>query len=88
MVLIFAVAWMVIGLLKFLFIDKSPHTHDLKWDPQAMVFRMRRPALERTVRDCEGRLISEFREIVREPLPDPSDPRFKSRNVRERFPWG
>lgn len=37
---------------------------------------------------CEMRLISEFREIVREPLPDPSDPRFKKWNVRERFPWG
>jgi hypothetical protein len=33
-------------------------------------------------------LISEFREIVREPLPDPNDPRFKQWDVRERFPWG
>jgi hypothetical protein len=37
---------------------------------------------------CETRLVREFREIVREPLPDPSDPRFKRWNVRERFPWG
>jgi hypothetical protein len=37
---------------------------------------------------CESRLIAEFREIVREPLPDPNDPRFKKWNVQERFPWG
>jgi len=88
LVLVFGSAWLVIRLLKFFFIDRSPHSYDLKWDPQAMVFRQRRPSLERTVRDCEGRLIREFREIVREPLPDPSDPRFKSWNVSERFPWG
>jgi hypothetical protein len=36
----------------------------------------------------EQRLVSEFREIVREPLPDPHDPRFKKWDWRERFPWG
>ncbi len=36
----------------------------------------------------ERRLTAEFREIVREPLPDPNDRRFKRWNVRERFPWG
>ena len=36
----------------------------------------------------ERRLVSEFREIVREPLPDPQDPRFKKWDGRERFPWG
>jgi hypothetical protein len=36
----------------------------------------------------EHRLGLEFREIVREPLPDPTDPRFKKWDVRERFPWG
>jgi hypothetical protein len=36
----------------------------------------------------ESRLVSEFREIVREPLPDPADPRFKQWQVRDRFPWG
>ena len=36
----------------------------------------------------ERRLALEFREIVREPLPDPTDPRFKKWDVRERFPWG
>jgi hypothetical protein len=34
------------------------------------------------------RLNLEFREIVREPLPDPTDPRFKKWDVGERFPWG
>jgi hypothetical protein len=36
----------------------------------------------------ERRLISEFREIVREPVPHPHDPRFKKWDVKERFPWG
>ena len=36
----------------------------------------------------ESRLVLEFREIVREPLPEPGDPRFKKWNVQERFPWG
>ncbi len=36
----------------------------------------------------ERRLVAEFREIVREPVPDPHDPRFKKWNPRERFPWG
>ncbi len=36
----------------------------------------------------EKRLVAEFREIVREPLPDPDDPRFKTWDPRERFPWG
>jgi hypothetical protein len=36
----------------------------------------------------ERRLVTEFREIVREPLPDPADPRFKHWKIHERFPWG
>jgi ABC-type transport system involved in multi-copper enzyme maturation permease subunit len=39
-------------------------------------------------KNWEQRLVSEFREIVREPLPDPHDPRFKKWDGRERFPWG
>ncbi len=46
------------------------------------------PKSEALDRIYETRLISEFREIVGEPLPDPSDPRFKKWDVRERFPWG
>ncbi len=34
----------------------------------------------------ERRLVTEFREIVREPLPDPHDSRFKKWTGRERFP--
>jgi len=41
-----------------------------------------------TYRPMEGRLMSEFREIVREPLPEPDDPRFKKWQPQERFPWG
>jgi len=41
-----------------------------------------------TLEVIERRLVLEFREIVREPLPEPGDPRFKKWNVRERFPWG
>jgi hypothetical protein len=36
----------------------------------------------------ERRLIAEFREVAREPLPHPHDPRFKKWDVRQRFPWG
>lgn len=36
----------------------------------------------------ERRLVNEFRDIVREPLPDPDDPRFKKWKPGERFPWG
>ncbi len=39
-------------------------------------------------KNWERRLVSEFREIVREPLPDPHDPRFKKWDGRDRFPWG
>jgi ABC-type transport system involved in multi-copper enzyme maturation permease subunit len=39
-------------------------------------------------RQWERRLVAEFREIVREPLPDPHDPRFKKWDGRGRFPWG
>lgn len=41
-----------------------------------------------TYRPIEGRLMAEFREIVREPLPEPDDPRFKKWQPQERFPWG
>jgi hypothetical protein len=36
----------------------------------------------------ERRLIVDFREIVREPVPEPNDSRFKQWIVQERFPWG
>jgi hypothetical protein len=36
----------------------------------------------------ERRLRSEFRDIVREPVPDPDDRRFKKWDHSERFPWG
>ena len=39
-------------------------------------------------RSSERKLVSQFRDIVREPLPDPDDPRFKKWNPQERFPWG
>jgi hypothetical protein len=85
---IFAGVWLWIWLLKFFIIDRSPNAHDFKWDNEAMVFVQRRPGFERGFGNCEERLIREFREIVREPLPDPSDPRFKRWRVQERFPWG
>jgi hypothetical protein len=39
-------------------------------------------------RGQERKLVSQFRDIVREPLPDPDDPRFKKWNPHERFPLG
>jgi hypothetical protein len=61
---------------------RAGRVRELKWNPETMSWTGGARAI------CETRLISEFREIVREPLPDPSDPRFKKWNVRERFPWG
>jgi ABC-type transport system involved in multi-copper enzyme maturation permease subunit len=87
-ILIFGGTWLLIWLLKILFIDKSPRAHEFTWNSEAMAFIKKRPGFERGFGDCEERLISEFREIVREPLPDPRDPRFKKWNVQERFPWG
>jgi hypothetical protein len=70
-----------------LFSIKGLHIQDLEWDPEARVWR-ERPHLGRKVHPLEARLIHEFREIVREPLPDPKDPRFKRWSVQNRFPWG
>lgn len=36
----------------------------------------------------ESRLIKEFREIIHEPVPEPTDRRFKNWDPTERFPWG
>ena len=61
---------------------RAARVRGMWWDPQAKVW----------VKDADGvfgtRLVREFREIVREPLPDPGDPRFKKWDARERFPWG
>lgn len=54
------------------------NAQEIVWDPKAKIWRTYSAA----------RLILEFREIVREPLPEPGDPRYKSWNIRERFPWG
>jgi len=74
--LFFALMWLA-WLVERLFLDRGK-VRDFRWDPKTAAW----------VRGCEGRLINEFREIAREPLPDPSDPRFKKWNARERFPWG
>ena len=49
-------------------------------------FRLRRGSTATDQIEC--RLISELREIAREPLPDRDHPGFKQWNPRERFPWG
>jgi len=41
-----------------------------------------------TPAEWEIRLVSEFREIAREPVPEVDDPRFKRWDHHERFPWG
>jgi hypothetical protein len=61
---------------------------EFKWDPQAKGWLSMRSPFKNSTGLYGKRLIGEFREIVREPLPDPSDPRFKKWNVLERFPWG
>lgn len=71
------------------FVGNRGRVHDFMWDPQAKVWlRVTVPKNARIDRVCETRLIAEFREIAREPVPDPSDPRFRKWNARERFPWG
>ncbi len=71
-----------------LFSNNSPRFQDLWWDSRSNVWLPWRSRIAGKASQYEGRLIAEFREIVREPLPDPKDPRFKKWNVGERFPWG
>jgi hypothetical protein len=61
---------------------RSPSVRELKWDPLGKAW------VGADTFISKSRLVREFREIVREPLPDPNDPRFKKWNMRERFPWG
>jgi hypothetical protein len=84
---IFLISWLV----RRLSIDRG-NVQDFLWDSRANVWFQMHSSLHGNVAEKERisarRLIREFREIVREPLPDPSDPRFKTWNVLERFPWG
>ncbi len=73
--------WLMIWLIRR-FTEESEHVWKLKWDSEAKVWVSKDSSIR------EPRLVREFREIVREPLPEPSDPRFKKWNVAERFPWG
>ena len=52
------------------------------------VFGTLRARFRESALNVERRLIVDFREIVREPVPEPNDPRFKQWIVQERFPWG
>ena len=61
---------------------RAVHVPDLKWNPRARLW------CDGFATNCATRLVREFREVVREPLPDPTDPRFKDWDVEERFPWG
>jgi ABC-type transport system involved in multi-copper enzyme maturation permease subunit len=81
--LIFLAAWLV----KRLFPDHG-QVDEFKWDPKAKVWVSMRYPFKGPAGIHGRRLITEFREIVREPLPDPSDPHFKKWNVLERYPWG
>lgn len=88
-VLSFTAIFLITCLLRRLFANRG-QVHNFTWDPQAMAWLpmtsfTKAQGLHRT---CGTRLVREFREIVREPLPDPSDPHFKKWNVHERFPWG
>jgi len=60
---------------------QARRVQEMKWEPLAKDW------VKGATELCETRLIREFREIVQEPLPDPSDPRFKRWNLQERFPW-
>jgi hypothetical protein len=82
-----AILWVFVRLWRRYSTGRA-HLQDMMWDPDAKVWRTNRPLNDSTANPCETRLIREFREIVREPLPDPKDPRYKQWKVRERFPWG
>jgi hypothetical protein len=84
--LFFLLIWL--GWLAMRCFSDRGNVEDFKWNPTAMVWLLTRPWAkgESLDRKFETRLINEFREIVREPLPDPSDPRFKKWDLRERFP--
>ena len=86
-VLICAFIWLM-GWLASLFTSRGANIRELRWNPEGMGWTTRRSSLFGKHGACEARLINEFREIVREPLPDPNDPRFKKWNVHDRFPWG
>ena len=75
------------GWLASLFTSRGANIRELRWNPEGMGWTTRRSSLFGKHGACEARLINEFREIVREPLPDPNDPRFKKWNVHDRFPW-
>jgi hypothetical protein len=75
----------LMGWLFKIAIGWRPRVADMSWEPEKQVWRSN-PFTAAPGR-CELRLIREFREIVHEPLPEASDPRFKKWNVRERFPW-
>ncbi len=52
----------------------------------AVVMTIVVPAWAHQTNPLEGRLLAEFRSIAAQPVPEPSDPRFKKWNIQERFP--
>lgn len=62
---------------------------DVKWDSKAgeWVAKIGAERIPAIWKAWDSRLTRDFREIVREPLPDPSDPRFREWQMHERFPW-
>jgi hypothetical protein len=92
LVLIFTSLLLIFFLLRGLtglFAHGGAKVRDFEWDPLTMNWvQVKLFTKGQAVDRVYGRrLAREFREIVREPLPDPSDPRFKKWNVLERFPW-
>jgi ABC-type transport system involved in multi-copper enzyme maturation permease subunit len=89
---IIVISCVVVGVLVSwlgnVYSKKHPSMHQLKWNPQKSTWLPGHGLRDSAGQQSASRLIAEFREIVREPLPDPTDPRFKRWNVRERFPWG
>jgi ABC-type transport system involved in multi-copper enzyme maturation permease subunit len=83
----FALIWLIAFFGKAS-TDKGAAVHQMAWDPAARQWRSTKIGRDRAELVASTRLVAEFREIVREPVPDPQDPRFKQWNVRERFPWG
>lgn len=68
-------------------VSKHNTVDDFKWDQQTLGWQKLPETSSRGMNKIyERRLTNEFRAIVREPLPDRRDPRFKTWDARGRFP--
>ena len=86
---LFLLVWLVVAFVRWMirrFAEGKVHAGHLKWDAGNMSWSSEVATDPAQGNFIAQRMIREFREVVREPLPDPQDPRFKQWNALERFP--